>query len=289
LSGAGRSDVVIVGHINQSPVAWVAKKLGLIKDYVVVLHGIEAWQRTGWLRRRSMMSAGSIIATTRYTALKSSAVNDIPGGVFKVIPLCAEPIPDEPDPNFRLDGEWPILFVGRLAKTERYKGLDMVMEAVAELRKEGSPIKLHVIGDGDDRTTLESQARKLMLGDQCITLHGRVSGSQLQAAYKDAKLFVMPSAKEGFGIVFLEAMRNSVPCVGGAHGGTPEVFTDGTEGFLVDNGDTQALKDILKTFYGSPTLVNDVGRAAYQRYFTDYRFSQFKSRWTIYLNALSAR
>jgi glycosyltransferase involved in cell wall biosynthesis len=146
-----------------------------------------------------------------------------------------------------------------------------------------------VIGDGDDRATLESRSRELMLGDECIKFHGRVDGSTLQAAYKSAKALVMPSAKEGFGIVFLEAMRHAVPCIGGAHGGTPEVFTNGVEGFLVDYGDTEALTSTLKTIYGSPLIVNDVGRAAYQRYLTDYQFSQFSSRWTIYLNTSSTR
>jgi phosphatidyl-myo-inositol dimannoside synthase len=265
-----RANFVIVGHINQSPVAWFAKYLGVINDYVVVLHGIEAWHRASWLKRHAMMHARVIIATTRFTATMCAKVNELPSSKFSVIPLCAEPRPDEPASGFELDGDWPILFVARLSKTERYKGLDTLIEAVTELQREGMSIKLHVIGDGDDRDRLEALAGSLMPRSDGVAFHGRVDGPTLQAAYRSAKTFAMPSAKEGFGIVFLEAMRHGVPCIGGAHGGTPEVFEDGIEGLLVQYQQTDALKALLRRLVQSPEDAHNLGEAGRERFMRDY-------------------
>jgi asparagine synthase (glutamine-hydrolysing) len=275
----GRARLVIVGHVNQAPVAWLARSLGLIEDYLVVLHGIEAWRRLHWAQRRALRRAKSVIATTNYTVRACTEANGLPSGNFKVIPLCAEPVPIQPDPSFRLDGEWPVLFVARLARSERYKGLDTLIEAVAQLKREGLAVKLHVVGEGDDRPRLQAFARQQELGEGEIRFHGRVDDPVLQAAYASARAFVMPSAKEGFGIVFLEAMRFGVPCIGGAHGGTPEVFDADREGLLVEYGEVGALASLLRRLAEDRTLSEHLGRAGQQRFISDYTFQRFAGHW----------
>jgi phosphatidyl-myo-inositol dimannoside synthase len=279
LSRRGRAKNVIVGHVNQAPVALAAKKLGLIEDYVIVLHGIEAWNRLSWLRRAALRAATTVVATTAYTAKTCARLNDLSPKKFKIIPLCTDPYPSAPDSSFRLDGEWPLLFVARLARSEGAKGLDMLLEAVAQLRRDQYPVKLHVIGDGNDRGRLEMLAASHLLHADGIQFHGRVSNSVLEAAYRSAKTFVMPSAKEGFGLVFLEAMRHGVPCIGGAHGGTPEVFVDGVEGLLVNHGDTSALTGHLRALIKCPERALSLGEAGRVRCSTDYAFETFVCRW----------
>ena len=274
-----RADFIIVGHINQAPVAWFAKRIGLIDDYVVILHGIEAWRRSNWLKRQSLKNAVLVVATTRFTSSLCIEANDLPLGNSAVIPLCAEPHPEEPRAGFHIDGGWPILFVGRLAKSETYKGLDTLIEAIADLQHEGLPVKLHVIGDGDDRPRLEAKAQELMLSREGVTFHGRVDGATLQSAYRSAKTFAMPSAKEGFGIVFLEAMRHSVPCIGGAHGGTIEVFREDHEGLLVQHGRVEELKSKLRRLVTNPAEANSIGIAGHMRYLQDYTYEIFSERW----------
>lgn len=275
----GRADLVIVGHVNQSPVALWAQYLGFIRNYVVVLHGIEAWRRTGWLTRQALKHAHLVVATTRFTATICSEVNDLPSDNFCVIPLCAEPVPEKPDHEFRLDGEWPVLFVARLATSERYKGLEVLIDVIAALQLEGVPVKLHIVGDGDDRDRLERYARTRMPNTDGVMFHGRLSGAKMQAAYKSAKAFVMPSAKEGFGIVFLEAMRHGLACIGGASGGTPEVFTDGAEGLLVPFRNSAALRSSILRLIKDPEFARDIGIAARERFMRDYQFDDFAKRW----------
>ena len=278
LSAPRANECVVVGHINLAPLALLAKLVGRIKSYVVVLHGIEAWKRASFLKRQSLKYAHAVIGTTRYTALTCAQVNNLAGDNFRVISLCAEQTPAAPDPDFKLAGQWPLLFVGRLATSEKYKGLETTMEAVAVIQRESSPVVLYVAGDGDDRTRLEALAESLTTKGKIIFL-GLLSDAQLQSAYNSAKVFVMPSAKEGFGIVFLEAMRRGVPCIGGAHGGTPEVFEDNREGLLVPYGDSEALADQLRLLVNDKQMADRLSAASRRRFEKDYTFDRFSERW----------
>jgi asparagine synthase (glutamine-hydrolysing) len=282
LSAHGRAETVIVGHLHQAPVAWLARLVGNIDRYLVVLHGIEAWQRLSALQRVALRAADAVVATTEYTAKTCAKVNALPSRNFTVIPLCADPRPADPDQHFTLDGDFPILFVARLAASEKYKGLETLIDAIVVLVRKGIPATLHVIGDGDDRRRLEQFAENAGLSTQAF-FHGRLSDAQLQAAYASAKVFAMPSAKEGFGIVFLEAMRHGVACVGGAHGGTPEVLTDGKEGFLVRFGEVGELAHRLETLATDAATRARLAAAGRSRFEKDYSFHNFAGRWELLL------
>lgn len=278
LSGHRQTDV-IVGHLHIAPIALAARLMGRLQRYVVVLHGIEAWHRRPFLERVALRHATCVIATTRYTAQECASANGIAEGKFRILPLCVEASPAKADPTFELDGEWPLLFVARLAKSERYKGLEHVIEAVAALRRRSLDIKLHVVGSGDDMPYYEELANRLGLDHDGLRFHGQISDSSLESAYRTARAFVMPSAKEGFGIVFLEAMRNGVPCIGGAHGGTPEVFRDGEEGLLVPFGDIDALTRHLERLASDFALQKRLSNGGRERFLRDYTFEAFAGRW----------
>jgi phosphatidyl-myo-inositol dimannoside synthase len=69
---------------------------------------------------------------------------------------------------------------------------------------------------------------------------GFVSDEELQSQLRQCALFALPSKKEGFGLVFLEAMAQGRPCIGAQAGGIPEVITPET-GILVEYGDVPQL------------------------------------------------
>ena len=270
--------IIIVGSPYLAPVAFFLKKINLIKNYVVVIHGIEAWEKMNFLRRLSLTNAHSIIATTKYTAKKCSNINNIPIRKFYVIPLCAEPFPKEVKGNFELYGKFPILFVGRLMASEQYKGLDVLIKAVSILQKENVDVSLHVVGDGDDFDRMKLKSKKI----KNIFFYGRMPDSQLQSAYKSSKLFAMPSKGEGFGIVFLEAMRYGIPCIGGMHGGTPEVISDFKTGFLVKYGDVKGLAQKIRYCYFEK---EDRKQIIIDEFLTKYTFDVFKENWSQYLKS----
>jgi glycosyltransferase involved in cell wall biosynthesis len=95
-----------------------------------------------------------------------------------------------------------VVFAGRLIKD---KHVDVLLRACAEL-----PVRLTVIGDGPERAALETLARKLKA---TATFTGFLAEDELIARMKAAKVFVLPSTREGFSITTLEAMACGLPVI----------------------------------------------------------------------------
>ena len=81
-------------------------------------------------------------------------------------------------------------------------------------------------------------------------------------------------------------MRFSKPCVGGAHGGTPEVIVDGETGVLVPYGDEPALAAVLGRLLAAPELCRDLGRRGYRRWSEQFTFERFRERLARHLAEL---
>ncbi len=270
------TNYLLVGHIGQAPVAWFLKRLGLIEKYGVILHGIEAWKRLPILIRMALKNANDIIATTYYTAKICIKKNDLENKKLTIIPLCVKNVVVQPS-SFKLKGAFKILCVGRQEKTEEGKGYHMLIEAMRQLRKYPS-VHLNMVGDGDNQQHLVNFCQTKGLKNH-VTFWGRLSDADLQSAYKDCDVFVMPSKKEGFGIVFLEAMRWGKPCIGGNYGGTPEVIKEGESGFLVDFDDVPMLVQRLQQFITNPQLCTRYGRIGLTLIKTKYRFNLFNDEF----------
>ena len=106
-----------------------------------------------------------------------------------------------------------ILTVGRWAASERYKGADELIRAVAQLREAFPTLNLVAVGGGDDLPRLKQIASDLKVSDAVHFLEG-ISRRELAACYSRADIFALPSTGEGFGFVFLEAMAFGKPVVG---------------------------------------------------------------------------
>ena len=271
--------VAIVGHVYLSPVAWGLKELGVLNSYIVALHGTEAWEKVDWLRGVASRKAASVVATTSYTASVFCRNNRVRHDQTCIIPLAvAESNVPEPPWKRQNSDELRVLTVGRLTTIERYKGVDTLIEAVDEVQKKGMRVKLTVVGQGDDVPQLREKAFRSGLNGQ-VEFLGEVSDTRLRQAYQDCDVFAMPSKGEGFGIVFLEAMRYGKPCIGGDHGGTPEVIDHGIDGYLVKHGDVGALVRYLSEFYRKPALREEMGLQAYRSLTTKYLFSHMRDNW----------
>ena len=141
------------------------------------------------------------------------------------------------------------------------------------LLREAPRATLVVAGDGDDRERLEAKARALELGDR-VRFLGRVSDADLAALYRGCTLFAMPSAGEGFGLVFLEAMREGKPVIAG-EGAAREVVEDGVTGIVVDPASPDALLAALRRLFAEPETrarMGEAGRARLAARFTAERF-----------------
>lgn len=106
-------------------------------------------------------------------------------------------------------GGCDVLFVGRLIKE---KNVDVLIKTVAEIKKNMSQIKCSIIGEGPERETLMRLSEKLGLGDN-VRFLGPLDYEEVIATMKSSRVLVLPSTREGFGIVLLEAMASQTPVI----------------------------------------------------------------------------
>jgi len=274
-TNAQPSMTMLVGHLNLAPVAWLLRSIGRISSYVVIVHGIEAWSRRPWLERISLASADAIIATTKFTATTCAQANDVDQSKFLVIPLCTADRPVAPSTSFVLKGEFKILSVGRQDRSEVYKGYETLIDAVEQLASVHRGVQLHLVGAGNDHARLQALVKQRGL-DSLVTMWGKLTDAELEAAYASCDIFALPSKKEGFGIVFLEAMRHGKPCIGGNHGGTPEVIVHDATGFLVEYGDVDQLSLALGVLYKDTARRHLIGAASRARFEKLFTFDAFR-------------
>jgi N-acetyl-alpha-D-glucosaminyl L-malate synthase BshA len=124
------------------------------------------------------------------------------------------------------------------------------------------PARLLLIGDGPDRSLAERLADSGGYRDR-TTFLGNVAA--IETVLPVARLFLLPSDAESFGLAALEAMACGVPVIGTAAGGLPEVVTDGTEGYLRPVGDVDGMADAALSLLRDPEKWAHFSKSARQR------------------------
>jgi len=257
--------------------AWLPAPLRA--PYLLAIYGIEVWRRLSGLRARALRGATVRLATSNHTLAAARAANADFGPV-EVLPLCLEERP----PAGKVDaalldraGHGYLLIVGRMDATERYKGHDQLLQALPRPPASGGgPPRLVIAGDGGDRPRLEALAASLQVSGQ-VLFTGFVSEATLAELYARAAAFAMPSRGEGFGLVYLEAMRAGKPCLAARAGAAAEIVVDQETGLLVDPLDVEEIAAALGRLLASPEAaraMGEAGRRRLERCFTPQRFRE---------------
>ena len=139
------------------------------------------------------------------------------------------------------EGGWRLLYVGRFVEE---KGLRVLLEALAKLRRRRSAVSLTLIGGHPATGTSEPflpQVAALGLSD-CVEFRDAVPPEEMPRHMAEFDLVVLPSFYDSFGIVLIEAMACGLPVVATRCGG-PEEMVDDSVGSLVAVGDAEDLAD----------------------------------------------
>ena len=129
------------------------------------------------------------------------------------------------------------------------------------LSERGRAFRLRVVGDGDDRASLERQVRDLGL-DGTVFFEGAVDQDHIRTFYAAADCFCIPSFAEGIPVVLMEAMAMGIPCVSTHITGIPELIQNERSGLLVAPSDVEELVAAIERLMDDPELRNSIGRAA---------------------------
>lgn len=256
-----RRTVVMVMHAHLLPVA--APMMARGASVISVLVGIEAWRRFSPLRARIYRRAAGRIAISAHTAHEFRAAN--PRLSAYAIDVCRPAVPPlaAPSPSRVAPAAPFALIVGRMASNERYKGHDRLLDIWAAVTAAVPAARLVVAGEGDDRPRLEARARQRGL-DHAVHFLGAVEPAALAALYRDAAMLLLPSSREGFGLVLLEAMSLGRPCIA-APGAAQEIIDDGVNGLIVDPARPQDLTAAIVRLFQNQHLAAELGAHARRR------------------------
>ena len=276
-----RPNLVIVTHLHFARAAYLFRWTGL--RYWVAVHGIEAQQSLSPLTRRALRSADRILPVSRHTQRIVHALK-LGNDRCTILPNCVDGdrfYPQEkPASLLRLYGLGPtrkILFtLARLDSRERYKGHDLVLEALPRIRRIIPEVHYILSGRGNETKHLRQRVRDLDLND-CVTLTGFVPDQALRDHYNLCDIFLMPSRAEGFGIVFLEALACGKSVIAGNADGSRDPLADGAFGKLIDPSSVDELVDaVTKRLLAQPPSGADV-QGLRTRVLQRFGFETFKA------------
>ncbi|MEW1907757.1 glycosyltransferase family 4 protein [Kitasatospora sp. NPDC085895] len=158
-----------------------------------------------------------------------------------------------------------VLYVGRMDRSSAWKGVDVLIRALAGPTGPAGA-RLRLVGGGDAVGDHLALAARLGIADR-VEAPGELTGRDLVEAMRTAALVVLPSRTEAesFGMVLVEAMACGTPVVGSAVGGIPGVVVDGGTGLLVPPGDPGALADACRRVLDDGALADRLGVAGRRR------------------------
>jgi phosphatidyl-myo-inositol dimannoside synthase len=276
---AARADAqtrVICVHLHLGPLAlplvWRGARLATI------LCGIEAWRPLSRVRATALRHAETLVAISAHTARRFRAAN--PSFADRVVQVCHPAVAAVADSGAHgppTAAPPSALIVARMAACERYKGHDLLLDVWPRVLARVPEARLIVAGDGDDRARLEARAAALALTER-VQFLGHVSDEMLTRLYRDCTFFVMPSRDEGFGLVFLEAMRAGKACVGG-NGAAAEIIQDGVTGLVVDPQEPQQVFSAVVRLFEDAETRERMGRAAAERCAREFAEARFRERF----------
>lgn len=258
--------------------------------YLLYLYGIECWRPLRGSRLKALTGAAVRLACSLYTVERLRHHNPRAPAVTPLHLALDDDRSDPGDADQRMLDELGrafVLVVGRMAPGERYKGHDELLTALTVLAPAQPELRLVIVGEGDDRRRLEAKARELGVVGR-VSFAGFVNDATLSALYRNCALFAMPSIGEGFGFVYLEAMRAGRPCIARADSAAAEIVVGGETGRLVAAG-VEPLAAAIDGLIADPARAAALGAAGRERWERDFRPQVFTDRFSRHLDALLER
>jgi asparagine synthase (glutamine-hydrolysing) len=256
-----RNDTVILSHLNLLPVGYFIKLLAPKTKLVLIAHGIEAWKSFKGLQKRMLTRCDHILSVSEHTKDVLLKCNGLSPARIQVLnncldPFLLKPLQAEKDPclleKYGIEKEDVVLMtLTRLSSSERYKGYDIVIESLQELIKKNPAFKYLIIGKYDhaEKRRLDQLIRKAGLESR-VVFTGFVPDEELSRHFNLADIYIMPSEKEGFGIVFIEAMYYNKPVIAGNKDGSKDALLNGKLGVLVDPSSREEVSEAIENVAG---------------------------------------
>jgi phosphatidylinositol alpha-1,6-mannosyltransferase len=276
--------IILVWHLNLLKYLFLLRSSGA--RTILFLHGIEAWRHQGPATQLLLRRVDRILCNSQYSWDRFIAHN--PQMRARPHDTVALGIGDAAGAEAPVPERRPIaVMIGRLVRAEDYKGHREVIGAWPLVARCLPDAELWIIGDGDLRAALETLVRARGLAGS-VRFLGALPDAQRDRALAGARCLLMPSRGEGFGLVYLEAMRVSRPCLVSTFDAGREVVNPPEAGLAVDPADPPQLAGAIVRLLSPGPEWDAWSRQARRRYEQRFTADCFERRIVAALSGIVA-
>lgn len=241
-----------------------------------------SWRWIQFLGRRRLARANVAVCVSRFQNAAIQTRWRIPRTKIRMIYNGIDTRTFSPLPMKRSDQDRHLLFVGG---SNPRKGVDVVMESFARVRRHRPNVSLDLVG-GWDWTAQERAAAELGIHTR-VHFHPYLPREDMPDQYRRAYALLTPTRAESFGRTVAEAMACGVPVVSSRTGALPELIEDGVNGILVPANDPQALAEATLELLDNPRKAEEMGRAGRRRVERDFAWDVIMPLWEELLEQLA--
>ena len=252
---------------------------GLRRPSLCYIHGVEVWEGAATNRIRTARKIDFLLSNSAYTRRRAERVH----GGFARAKVCWLATESDELPAGRhlpmVAGAGPptVLILARLDK-ERYKGHDELIACWPEVVSAVSDARLLIVGSGRRLEEIKKKAAALPAAPR-IEFRGFVDDAEMESVWGETTVFAMPSRGEGFGLVYIEAMRHAIPVIASIHDAAPEVNLEGQTGYNVNLDRPEELPGRIIDLLKNHDLALRLGLNGQERWAEHFRYSAFRDRF----------
>jgi phosphatidylinositol alpha-1,6-mannosyltransferase len=263
-------DVLLCEHVNLMTIAALLPARSLI----CIVYSGDIWNEISRSRRFALKRADKLLAVSHFAAQRALDKHPWLPNLEVCYPGIA--IPKAPASIGHAGHRREILAVSRMSQGEPGKNLGMLLKAMSQVLPTVPEARLVMVGDGDDQHRLKAEAAALGISES-VEFTGFIDEQRLHEQYCRASVFALPSAQEGFGLVYLEAMARGIPVIGCNWGPSSEIIDHGKTGFLIPPGDACTLAHNIVLILNDRQMALEMGEAGRHKFlshFTEQHFAQ---------------
>ena len=248
--------------------------LGGRRGNAVWAHGIEVWGKPKPEHVKALQRADLVLVNSAYT--RQRAERALSG--VRNVQLCRLGTTNDDTPDFVGigDGSPTVLLLGRI-DPEFPKGHDLLVSIWPRVVSAVPNARLMFVGGGPALAAARDLAARSSVAAS-IEVVGFAPAQQIDAIWRRATVMALPGVGEGFGLVFIEAMRRGVPVIASREDAGQEINVDGVTGFNIARGRPDALAEAIIGLLRDRDAAQRLGAAGHAHWREEYRFSAFDRR-----------
>ncbi len=279
IRGLLNNNLIIYDHIDLAK----AHINILNKNYLLFGYGVDMWEMSKKQLHISKLSKKMFICSN-FTLSKMQKLHN---EVFENAEVCwLGSFDDNCQKKIsRENKEINILILGRI--DDDRKGHFLILEVWKEIIKKHKNIKLNIVGKSIIKDKIINKIEEYQI-QETVVYHGYVAEDKIQKLWNETDIFIMPGTVEGFGFVYIEAMKNSVPIIASIHDAGNEINKNEVTGFNIDQFNNKELFNAIDVLIENENLRKSFSENAFKRFNHNFKFSNYENRMdNIFLNLIS--